>query len=135
MPPGWLETIAWAALAIAFACAAIIAADIFLRGYRQPMWIMEIVWPVTALYLGPLAVWGYARWGRPKSPRWQERFGEPAETSEGASVAVGVSHCGAGCTLGDILGAWLVLALGLELSDWPYRSNTASTSCWRSLSA
>ncbi len=31
------------------------------------------------------------------------------------SVGIGVSHCGAGCTLGDILGAWLVFGLGWEL--------------------
>lgn len=115
MPPDWLTTISWIALTVAFACGIAIGADIFVRGYRQPMWIMEVVWPVTALYLGPLALWGYACWGRTKSARWQQCHGEPEEPTEASSVAVGVSHCGAGCTLGDIIGAWLVFALGLEL--------------------
>jgi hypothetical protein len=31
------------------------------------------------------------------------------------SVAIGVSHCGAGRTIGEIVGTWLVSALGLKL--------------------
>jgi hypothetical protein len=49
-----------------------IAFDVLGRRYRPPMRIMELVWPVTALYLGPLAVWGYLRYGRPMSTRWLE---------------------------------------------------------------
>jgi Domain of unknown function (DUF4396) len=30
-------------------------------------------------------------------------------------VAVGVRDCGAGCTLGDIIGAWIVFAASFEL--------------------
>ncbi len=49
----------WAALAIGGACAAGMLADIYLAGHRQRMPIMEAVWPINALYLGPLAVWAY----------------------------------------------------------------------------
>jgi hypothetical protein len=56
MPPTWLVVVAWFALAIAFASAGIILADIFVRRYRQPMRVMEAVWPITALYFGPLAL-------------------------------------------------------------------------------
>ena len=34
MLPEWLTTVAWIALSVGFACTLIIAADIFLRGYR-----------------------------------------------------------------------------------------------------
>ena len=115
MPPEWLEAVSWVALAVAFAISIAIAADILVRGYRQQMWIMEVVWPVTALYLGPVGLWAYLRWGRPKSERWQRAHGDPPELAEPASVAVGVSHCGAGCTLGDIIATWIVFAAGLEL--------------------
>lgn len=124
MPPAWLEVLSWIALAVALASALWIVFDILVRGYRQRMWIMEVVWPVTALYLGPLAVWGYRRWGRPASARWQRSHGDPPSKSEAASVSVGVSHCGAGCTLGDIAAAWLVFALGLSVAGlalpWEY---------------
>ncbi len=61
MPPLWLTFLAWLSLATALATAAAILFDLFVRGYRQRMWIMDAVWPVTALYLGPLAWWAYRR--------------------------------------------------------------------------
>jgi hypothetical protein len=70
-------------------CAAIVLADIIRR--PLPMPVMNWVWPITALYAGPHALWAYRRLGRaPQRPFW-------------ASVAVGATHCGAGCTLGDIM--------------------------------
>ena len=38
--------------------------------------------------------------------RSRPEYGEPV------SVAIGVTHCGAACTLGDVLGAWIVFATG-----------------------
>lgn len=40
--------------------------------------------------------------------------GQP-DYGEAVSVGIGVSHCGAGCTLGDIIGAWLVFVIGWKL--------------------
>lgn len=59
MPPLWLTALSWAALAVAFGCAAWIVFDIYGRSYRQHMTIMEGVWPVSALYFGPVAVAAY----------------------------------------------------------------------------
>lgn len=56
MPPLWLTVISWVSLGVAFLCAALILYDLFGRCYRQRMWIMEAVWPITALYFGPLAL-------------------------------------------------------------------------------
>ena len=64
---------------------------------------------------GPLAWWGCRRWGRLNSPRYQRENRSRPEYGEPVSVAIGVSHCGAGCTLGDILGAWIVFATGWKL--------------------
>ena len=92
------NVIGWTALSVAFACALAIAWDIA-RGRRQKMAIMNLVWPITALYWGPVALWAYWRRGRREDeidqPRWW-------------AVAKSVSHCGAGCTLGDIVGEWIV---------------------------
>jgi len=65
-PPQWLETLAWISLIAAFASTAYIVYDIYVRRYPQRMRIMEIVYPVTALYFGPTAVWFYRRHGRRK---------------------------------------------------------------------
>jgi hypothetical protein len=124
MAPTWLVALAWVALAIAFGCAAVILFDVYGRGYRQRMGIMEAVWPVTALYFGPVALWMYWRFGRPNSRRWLEARGldSPPDKPKWATTALGVSHCGAGCTLGDVIAATAVFALGIELfgrAFWP----------------
>ena len=111
MPPVWLTVISWFSLGLAFACAGAILFDVYGRGYRQHMGIMEAVWPITALYFGPLALWGYYRWGRPQSHKWMEEHGDPPKKSFWAATAVGDSHCGAGCTLGDIIGSPSVVFL------------------------
>lgn len=115
MPPTWLTIVAWVSLAVALATAALIAFDIFGRGYRQKMAVMEAVWPITALYFGPVAWLGYRRWGRLNSPKYQRETQAEPDYGEPVSVATGVSHCGAGCTLGDIIGAWIVFAVGWQL--------------------
>lgn len=115
--PPWLTVVSWISLGVAFGCAGLILFDLFVRRYRQHMRIIEAVWPITALYFGPLALWAYLRWGRPQSPRWaEEHGGETPKKGFGASVAVGDSHCGAGCTLGDIVGSpTVVFVLGWKL--------------------
>lgn len=116
MPPTWLEVVAIASLLIALSCAALICWDIFGRGYRQPMGVMEAVWPITALYLGPLGLWAYRSWGRPKAGRYLEQHGEQPPRPFATRVAVGATHCGAGCTLGDIIATWVVFATGLTVA-------------------
>ena len=118
MPAGWLAALSWVALGLGFASTAVVLTDIYLLGYRQRMPVMEAVWPVTGLYAGPLAVWAYYRYGRPASARWLERHGrdEPPEKPRWATIAVGVSHCGAGCTLGDIIAEFAIFGLGLTIA-------------------
>jgi hypothetical protein len=103
-----LHAISIWALILSAVSVLIIAADIL--QHRQKMAIMNVVWPVTALYFGPLALWMYFALGRQKAapsgqkerPFWQ-------------SVWIGVTHCGAGCTLGDIVAEWLVYLTGFTL--------------------
>ena len=92
-----MAVVAWAALALGFACALAILVDELLLGRPQPMWVMNLVHPITALYLGPLWLWVYFTRRRESGSR---------------SVAHAVSHCGAGCTLGDIGGEWMLVGLG-----------------------
>jgi Domain of unknown function (DUF4396) len=96
---GWISILGWAALALGFASALAILVDELALGHRAPMPIMDVVHPVTALYLGPAWLWVY--FGRRRAP-----------------VALAVSHCGAGCTLGDIGGEWILFALGSEAFGW-----------------
>lgn len=113
-----LTAVSWCALGLGFASAAYIGFDILVRGHRQPMPIMEAVWPITALCFLPAAVWAYVRFGRPMTRRWQAEHGgaAPAEKSRWATTATGVSHCGAGCTLGDIVAEFAIFAIGATIA-------------------
>jgi hypothetical protein len=117
MSPMWLTDLSWCAIALAGACALWIAADQWLRGHRQQMGIMEAVWPITALYYGPVAIWGYRRFGLTKSPQWRAERGydKPPERPAWSSVATAVSHCGAGCTIGDLCAEWAVFGFGASI--------------------
>jgi len=56
MAPTWLTSVAWAYLSLCFICAGIIAYDIAVNRRRQPLGVMNAVYPITALYLGPFAL-------------------------------------------------------------------------------
>lgn len=101
--PQWLELLAIASLAAAAGSALVVAVDLA-AGRRQKMRIMNLVWPLTALYAGPLAVWAYWRVGRRRvdKPFWQQ-------------VALGATHCGSGCTLGDVVAEWFTFFVPLTL--------------------
>lgn len=64
MPPTWLTTLAWMYLGVCFVCAGVIGYDIMFSGRRQPMGVMNFVFPITALYFGPAALALYWRWAR-----------------------------------------------------------------------
>jgi hypothetical protein len=64
MPPAWLTAVAWAYLSVCFACAGVIGYDIAVGRRWQPMGVMNAVYPITALYFGPLALAFYWRWAR-----------------------------------------------------------------------
>jgi Domain of unknown function (DUF4396) len=111
MAPTWFELAAWVALGLGFASALIIVGDIVVLGNWQHMAIMNIAFPLTALYLGPIALWAYFARGR----RMSRRQMHAGAMSEGArdspwQVSLSDSHCGAGCVLGDIVGEWVVWA-------------------------
>jgi hypothetical protein len=117
------NALAWISLLAAFVSAAIIAADELRRPQR--MSIMNVVWPVTALYFSVFALWAYFARGRaqPRAQRAERRM--PMEHDRNSTpptlwqVTLATSHCGAGCTLGDIFAAFTISALSLTLWGTP----------------
>ena len=116
-----LTIIAWISIGIAVACAIIIAVDELRR--PQQMGVMNIVWPVSALYFSVFAVWAYFKLGVPKSKAAMQRMraaGKDMHKDQDAppmlsQVAVGTSHCGAGCMIADMGTEFAIAAAGLTL--------------------
>jgi hypothetical protein len=156
----WLTVVAWLYLSACFCCAGIIACDIAFNRRRQPMGVMNFVFPITALYFGPFALALYWRWGRAAARTTMASMSmsraavssaavasagdgmqtagqnadheiaaavgpdgtdEPALRGELArpwwvTMAIEVSHCGAGCTLGDVISEFAIFGLGLTIA-------------------
>src|SRR5438270_12731634 len=108
MAPTWLTVLAWISIATALVCAGLIVLDVFVRGYRQHIWIMNVVWPLTALYSGPLGWLAYRRLGA-----W-------------TALAIGASRPAQGTTGFRVRGGLATLTAGLGV-----RSGTWSASWWR----
>ena len=147
MVPEWLHVFAIVSLVLGGLCGLVIAADEIKN--PQKMGIMNVVWPVNALYFGPVGLWAYYAIGRKATKRHREEMqkkmeqdgdkkdgdkeeDEPKDPVKKAEkkgrkpfwqiVAVGVTHCGAGCTLGDIIAEWTVLWTGWLIAGaaiWP----------------
>jgi len=115
MVPGWLTAISWVFVALAVLSAGALLYDVYGRGYRQRVRAMEAVWPISALYLGPLALLVYARWGRPRSEKWQREHGGAPEKSLSAAATTGGLSGGAAYTVAHFIGVPLVVLSGLTL--------------------
>lgn len=106
MIPVWLHYLSIASIALGFVCAAAICVDAF--RHPQQMWIMNVVWPVTALFGSVFWLAGYWVYGRLSAAERVQAAKRshnalPAKQKPfAAMVGEAASHCGAGCSLGDI---------------------------------
>ncbi|WP_338466038.1 DUF4396 domain-containing protein [Novosphingobium sp. ZN18A2] len=105
--PVWFHALAIASLAVAAACALWITFDLLRR--PEKMVVMNWVWPLATMFGSVLWLALY------RKSRAQASGG--GETPMPLAVAKGASHCGAGCTLGDIIAEWVGLAFPV-LAVW-----------------
>lgn len=115
MVPTWLHDLSITMLALGATCAILIV--IHEIRHPQHMWIMNIVWPTTALFGSVAWLWAYYRYGCLSTKELvmeaKQRGEEPPNKRKPfpAMVGEGASHCGSGCALGDISAEWLALLL------------------------
>ena len=112
MIPAWLHALSIAFLLLGALCAVVIAVDV--ARHPQHMAIMNVVWPVTALFGTLWIVRQYYAYGRLAEHARAEAAMARGEEMPSRSapypvlVANGALHCGSGCMLGDIVAEWLV---------------------------
>lgn len=100
--PIGVTVVAVVSLVVAAVCSVVVVVDVVRRPPR--MRVMAVVWPVTMLF-GSL-VWLLFYWRKGRAPRADDS--DRPDLSMRASVAVGASHCGAGCALGDLVGEFAI---------------------------
>jgi hypothetical protein len=135
MPPTWLIALAVVWLILSFLSAGFIVIDLVVSK-PSLMPIMRWVWPITALSMGPLAIWAY--WtmdrnagkmagGMPHMARPGNASQEPMPMAKQdqpfwQNTFKGTTHCGAGCTLGDIVAEWIIFFAAWQFAGraiWP----------------
>jgi len=113
--------LAWCSLGLAFLSAIAIATDEV--RHPQKMAIMNFVWLITALYLSVFGLWAYFAKGRTMTCEAMQAMSHhhgstDTPSSKGptlAQTALAASHCGAGCTLADIVTEYALFAGGLTI--------------------
>ena len=102
----------WTWLALSVACAATVA--VHMIKHPPKMWVMAPVWTITALWAGPVGLAAYWTLGRRERPPLA------------LAAAKAATHCGAGCTLGDIVAAILGVFIPVSIAgyaivgEWAY---------------
>lgn len=134
-----LTLIALVSLLLAFVSAVVIIFD--QDKNPQSMKIMSIVWSLTALWSGVLGLWGYFSFGREKKEEEMDMnsdmkmdSGMPMDMKMGGmdmgnkpfwqKIVLSTFHCGAGCTLADMIGesagVKLLASMGLYGIEWSW---------------
>lgn len=111
-----LEWVAWVSIGLALASAAVIVVDEV--RHPQEMGVMNVVWPVTALYLSVLALWWYLKVGRrmAKDAPAMKMDGGGRDAPTWAESALATSHCGAGCALADLITEFVLFRLAVTVA-------------------
>lgn len=108
--PTWLTTLSWLWIVAAILSAAVVAFDVYGRGDRPQRPVLAAVWPLSALYLGPLAVVLQRRNAR----RHQAPSAVLPETQSG--LALGLQG-GVASGLAHIVGVPIVVLTGLTIAN------------------
>ena len=97
--PVWIHVLSIFSLIVAIACAFVIALDV--KRHPQHMWIMNLVWPLVALFGSVAALWAYFRYGRlataeahHEAMQQDRKPPSQAVTPFAVMVGKGAAHCG-----------------------------------------
>jgi len=101
------QLLSWVMVVAGILSGGLVAWDMRRRA-PQPMAVMNWVWPINALWGGPLGVWAYWAIGRTPPKTSGTEHGsmkmDMAPRPFWQSIVAGSFHCGAGCTLADLMG-------------------------------
>ncbi|MFR9546035.1 MAG: DUF4396 domain-containing protein [Rikenellaceae bacterium] len=118
-------TLSVISLSAAIISAIIIAIDLWRK--PQSMRIMNAVWVLTALWGSVLGLVAYFWFGRERNTMSMDMGGmsmgdmKMPQRAKWQSVTLSTLHCGAGCTLADILGSMVLFVIPMSLGGgWAF---------------
>lgn len=111
----WLEVLAWVSLLLSAVQAVVITVDI-IRHRQTMMPIMNVVWPLVGLFFPIIGLWAYFGLGREQAASTSHAEASDHQKPFWQSVFVSTTHCSAGCSLGDMIGAPLVFLTGIVIA-------------------
>lgn len=106
--PHWVTVISWVSLIVAGMSFLYIAQDV--KKNPPKMTVMAIVWPLTALFGSVVWLLAYEKWGKVKTSNTLSMSDAMKQHDKpmAVSVFIGTCHCGAGCSLADLIIEWLL---------------------------
>jgi hypothetical protein len=111
----FFHLLSWLMVLLGIASCLFVALDIR-RRQPQPMAVMYWVWPINALWAGLIGIWAYWAIGRTgplslqQTPAQMNQAMDMAPRPLWQSIVSGTLHCGAGCSLADLVGPILFRA-------------------------
>lgn len=111
-----IEIIAWAFLGIGLISFFVVLTDICMGRY-QHMPIMNIAWPLTALYSGPIALYMYFKYSRAHklNMKTQRLTKKVKKKPFLVDVFVASIHSGAGCALAVFVAEIVIYCVGIYI--------------------
>ena len=110
--PGWLHALYVACLLLGATSSILLSVQVIRHPQHMP--VMNVVWPVCALFGTIAVVWAYFCYGRLATMEAHhhamERGEKPPNMMQApfpVMVGTGALHCGSGCMLGDVAAEWL----------------------------
>ena len=110
--PAWWTPVAWIYLLVCLVSAAVLVYRVYGRGQKPQDRVMAPIWPISALFLGPLALLLYARWGQGQSGSAVGRV--PLGT--GALIVMALLPGAAASTLAHLVGVPVVFGAGWTIA-------------------
>ena len=112
--PAWWTPVAWIYLLVCLVSAGVLVYQVYGGGRKPQDRVMAPIWPISALFLGPVALLLYARWGRE-----EERSGSVVgrvPLSTGALVVMALLPGAAASTLAHLVGVPVVFGAGWTIA-------------------
>jgi len=120
-----LSIIAWVSLGLGVLSSVIIYVDIQMGRY-QPMAIMNIAWPITALFIWPIALGMYFCVARASAQGAMNKCQSSKASNDQCamhkssinykSLYISSTHCASGCSLADMIGETFIYICGLTIA-------------------